>query len=108
MKLFLFVGIFLICAQPFFAQSGCSGATLFTESKCAGDEISPTEKELFRIINEYRAQNNLPPVTLNDKKIPESLANSGGWEKTFQVRINAENYLTVIVKSNLNPLAKEV
>jgi len=66
MKIFLSFGIVLICVQSFFAQANCSGAGLFTEQKCAGDEVSQTEKELFRIINEYRAQNNLPPVALSE------------------------------------------
>jgi uncharacterized protein YkwD len=66
MKLFLSVGILLISVQMFFAQEGCSGTTLFTAQKCSGDEVNSTEQELFRIINEYRAQNKLPPVVLSD------------------------------------------
>jgi hypothetical protein len=66
MKNFFSFGIILICIQCFFAQANCSGSGLFTEQKCAGDEISQTERDLFRIINEYRAQNNLPPVTLSE------------------------------------------
>src|SRR4051812_41656885 len=66
MKLFLSIGIILICVQVFFAQESCSGTTLFTAQKCAGDEVNPTEQELFRIINEYRAQNKLPPVVLSN------------------------------------------
>jgi len=66
MKIFLFTGVILICVQSFFAQNNCSGNALFTEQKCVGDEVSPTEKELFRIINEYRAQNKLPPIALSE------------------------------------------
>src|SRR6185369_6468608 len=66
MKIFLLFGIILMSVQCFSAQVNCSGSTLFTEQKCVGDEISPAEKELFRIINEYRAQNNLPPVALSE------------------------------------------
>ena len=66
MKIILTIGMILLCFQSFIAQTNCAGATLFTEKKCPGDEISPAEKELFRMINEYRAQNNLPPVTLSE------------------------------------------
>src|SRR5689334_11630372 len=66
MKLFLSLCLFLIGFQCIFAQSNCSGTALFTEQKCPGDEISATERELFRIINDYRAQNKLPPVTLSE------------------------------------------
>jgi len=66
MKHLLLIGIILICVKCFFAQNNCSGTILFTEPNCAGDEVSATERELFRIINEYRAQNNLPPVALSE------------------------------------------
>ncbi len=66
MKLFLLSGMLFICAQCVSAQTNCSGTVLFTEKKCVGDEISPAEKELYRIINEYRAQNNKPPVALSE------------------------------------------
>jgi uncharacterized protein YkwD len=66
MKLFLSVGILLISVQMFFAQEGCTGTTVFTAQKCSGDEVNSAEQELFRIINEYRAQNKLPPVVLSD------------------------------------------
>ena len=64
-NLFLAV-IILFCSQNFFAQTNCSGTTLFTEKKCAGDEVNSQEKELFRIVNEYRAKNNLPPIMLSE------------------------------------------
>ncbi len=66
MKNILFFCLIFICVQSLFAQTNCSGTMLFTEKKCVGDEINPTEKELFRIINEYRAQNKLPPVALSE------------------------------------------
>jgi hypothetical protein len=66
MKRFLLLGMLLIGAQCVFADANCSGVTLFSEQKCVGDEISSTERELYRIINEYRAQNNLPPVALSE------------------------------------------
>ena len=60
MRLFLLLTVLFSGVQCLLAQANCSGATLFTEQKCAGDEISATERELFRVINDYRAQNNLP------------------------------------------------
>ncbi len=66
MKILFGFGLILICVQCFFAQNNCSGKALFTEQKCVGDEVSQTEKELFRIINEYRAQHKLPPVALSE------------------------------------------
>lgn len=66
MKIFFTTGLILLFAAVFSAQINCTGTTLFTEPKCAGDEINATERELFRIINEYRAQNNLPPVALSE------------------------------------------
>lgn len=47
------------------AQVDCSGNQIFTEKKCGGDEVSKQEQELFRIVNEYRTQNNLPEVPLS-------------------------------------------
>ena len=66
MKTILLFCLTIVCIQSLFAQPDCSGARLFTEKKCAGDEISPPEKELFRIINEYRAQNKLSPVAISE------------------------------------------
>jgi uncharacterized protein YkwD len=66
MKTFLSIGLLLIFAQAFCAQNACTAVLIFTEQNCAGDEVSANEKELFRIINEYRAQNNLPPVALSE------------------------------------------
>ena len=66
MKKVILIGITVICFQSIFAQTNCTGTTLFTEKKCVGDETSSPEKELFRIINEYRAQNNLPPIALSE------------------------------------------
>lgn len=61
---FLIVNIFFIL--PAKAQTECSGSQALTEKRCAGDEISGDERELFRIINEYRVQNGLPPVQLSN------------------------------------------
>ncbi|HEY0427892.1 MAG TPA: CAP domain-containing protein [Pyrinomonadaceae bacterium] len=60
---FAFVSIFY---QNAFSQVSCDGKKLFTEKKCLGDDISPQEKELFRIVNEYRAANNLPLIPLSE------------------------------------------
>lgn len=66
MKIFLLFCLTVLSVQSHFAQANCAGAKLFTEKTCAGDEISPPERELFRLINDYRAQNKLPPVTLSE------------------------------------------
>ncbi len=66
MKKFLCFGLFLIFAQALFAQTNCPGTLALTEKKCAGDEISPPEKELYKIINDYRAANNQPPIPLSE------------------------------------------
>lgn len=61
-------GLLLIFSlrQAAFAQKICDGKQLFTEKNCAGDTLDAREKELFRLINEYRAQNKLPALTLSD------------------------------------------
>lgn len=57
---------FAVFQQTAFAQANCDGKKLFSEKKCAGDEITAQEKELFRIVNEYRAQNGLAQIPLSD------------------------------------------
>lgn len=49
-----------------FAQKTCDGKQLFSEKSCAGDTLDAREKELFQLINEYRAQNRLPPLALSE------------------------------------------
>lgn len=66
MKKIIFFCLLFACAQNLFAAVNCTGTTLFTEQNCTGDEISPAERELHRIINEYRAQNNQPPVMISE------------------------------------------
>ncbi|HLM03237.1 MAG TPA: CAP domain-containing protein, partial [Pyrinomonadaceae bacterium] len=68
-KVLIFVfGCLLIfsLAQASAAQKTCDGKQLFTEKNCAGDTLDTREKELFRLINEYRAQNRLPALVLSD------------------------------------------
>lgn len=48
------------------AQTPCSGEAAFGPAGCAGDELSPDERELIRLVNEYRQQNRLPPVPTSD------------------------------------------
>ncbi len=48
-----------------FSQPKCAGDKIFTEKSCAGDDLDAQEKELFKIVNEYRAKNNLSPVALS-------------------------------------------
>ncbi len=66
MKIILLFFIPVIFVQSIFAQTNCSGNLVFTEKKCVGDEVSQQEKELFKIINDYRAANNLPPIALSE------------------------------------------
>lgn len=66
MKTFLFFGILIIFVNSIFAQVDCTSNSVFTEKKCVGDEISPAEKELIRIINDYRAANKLPMVSISE------------------------------------------
>lgn len=59
--------LFLLAScQVVFAQVKCEGEKIFTEKKCVGDDVSQMEKELYRIVNEYRAQNNLPEIPLSE------------------------------------------
>lgn len=52
--------------QASLAQKTCDGKQLFSEKACAGDALDAREKELFRLINEYRAENKLPALVLSD------------------------------------------
>jgi hypothetical protein len=49
-----------------FSQVNCTGAKIFSEKSCAGDDLTAQEKELYKIVNEYRAKNNLPPIALSN------------------------------------------
>ncbi len=62
----IFFILLSLSVQVIFAQKNCSGAEIFTQKNCAGDELSNDERELFRLINEYRKQKNLPEVTLSN------------------------------------------
>ncbi len=44
------------------AQEKCGAAEIYAKKVCAGDETVKSESELFRLINEYRKQHNLPEV----------------------------------------------
>lgn len=65
MKIFISV-FFLICSfglsQKVSAQEKCAGADVYSTKNCSGDDSTKDETELFRLINEYRKQNNLPEV----------------------------------------------
>lgn len=63
--IFLFV-VSTIFSPTIFGQANCEGNKIFTENICSGDEVNQPEKELFRIVNEYRVQNNLPPIALSE------------------------------------------
>jgi hypothetical protein len=61
--------VFVFCLafqQTVFSQVECTGKSLFTEKKCIGDEISNDEKELIKIVNDYRRQNGLALVSSSD------------------------------------------
>lgn len=60
---FLFLPVF--CGVSF-AQASCDGAKIFGAKSCAGDDVNAQEKELYKIVNDYRAKNNLPPVALSN------------------------------------------
>lgn len=57
--LFVFISA---SAQTIFAQKKCGPTEIYSKSNCSGDEAVSEETELFRLINEYRKQNNLPEV----------------------------------------------
>jgi hypothetical protein len=61
--MFIFLTAF---SQVVFSQVNCDGGKIFTEKRCAGDEISSPEKELYQIVNEYRVQNDLSQVPLSE------------------------------------------
>lgn len=70
MKNLFFIFVFL-ASSVFFAgsanaQKDCAGGEIFTEKKCRGDETSADEKELLRLVNEYRVQHNLPVVPFSN------------------------------------------
>jgi hypothetical protein len=64
MRIFLLLLSSIIITQNFYSQTNCIGRMIFTEKKCVGDEISSQEKELYKIINDYRVANKLPPVAI--------------------------------------------
>ncbi|MBS1793993.1 MAG: CAP domain-containing protein [Acidobacteria bacterium] len=66
MKFLLGTMLLLLCFRVASAQANCGGNAALTEKKCPGDELTATEKELFKMINDYRAANNLPPVALSE------------------------------------------
>jgi uncharacterized protein YkwD len=43
----------------------CQGAQILTATACAGDGLEPEEAQLYNMVNQYRAQHNLPPVPLS-------------------------------------------
>lgn len=69
-KLLYIISVFLTTNALFVlttnAQKNCSGSEIFTEKQCRGDEASADEKELLRLVNEYRAQHNLPVVPFSN------------------------------------------
>ena len=40
----------------------CNGNQILTSRSCAGDGLDAEEKRLYNLINQYRAQNGLPPI----------------------------------------------
>lgn len=68
-KSFLLLSMFILSSvfqQTAFSQVNCEGEKILTEKRCAGDEISSQEKDLYRMVNEYRAQNNLPQIPISE------------------------------------------
>lgn len=64
--LFICLAFFVLFCSPISAQINCESEKIFTEKNCIGDEISPTERELYKIVNEYRVQNNLPQIPISE------------------------------------------
>lgn len=46
-------------------QSDCNGQQILISKVCAGDGLEPEEQRLYNLINEYRADNSLPPIPLS-------------------------------------------
>ncbi len=44
----------------------CQGQAILTSSSCAGDELSPSEEKLAQLINDYRAEHNLPSIPISN------------------------------------------
>lgn len=65
-NLILFVVFSALFAVSAFAQTKCEGEKILTEKKCAGDDVSGAERELYKLINEYRKQNKLPEIPLSE------------------------------------------
>jgi len=47
------------------AQTVCDSRQILKPGPCAGDELGTKEADLARLINEYRAENNLPAIPLS-------------------------------------------
>jgi hypothetical protein len=49
------------------AQRGgdCRGQQILQAQTCAGDGLEPEEAKLYQMVNQYRAQNGLPPIPLS-------------------------------------------
>lgn len=62
----LSVILLLLFNGVLFSQVNCTGAKIFSEKSCAGDDLTAQEKELYKIVNEYRAKNNLQPIALSN------------------------------------------
>lgn len=61
-KLFVLFVLLVFSLQTISAQIKCGGKEVYSQKNCSGDESVKEESELFRLINEYRKQNNLPEV----------------------------------------------
>ncbi|MGI9055246.1 MAG: CAP domain-containing protein [Pyrinomonadaceae bacterium] len=65
MKVINLLAVFVLlifCFQIISAQTKCDGKEVYAQKNCSGDEAVKEETELFRLINVYRKQNNLPEV----------------------------------------------
>ena len=68
-KIFILLLTFIIFGighKTAFSQTNCTGEKIFAEKRCEGDEISSQEKELYQIVNDYRARNNLPLIPISE------------------------------------------
>lgn len=60
--LFALFVLFSASIQKISAQNKCGAKDIYSKNNCSGDEPVREETELFRLINEYRKQNNLSEV----------------------------------------------
>jgi Cysteine-rich secretory protein family len=46
-------------------QPACNSQQILTDRSCEGDGLEPEERRLYELINQYRAQNGLPSISIS-------------------------------------------